>query len=118
MQTIFNKGVQVKLDEISPKLKDYFKPLIEGVWWIQSYIERQELAMFNYQVYDCLLHAPHARFLKDCSFHLFIFDYDIESDSNALEFFKQGLKRKTKEMKSYFFDIKQFQLADDKLKIF
>ncbi|MFX1298149.1 MAG: helix-turn-helix domain-containing protein [Promethearchaeota archaeon] len=118
LQTIFNKGIQVELEEIAPKLKEYFKPLIESGWWIQSYVERQELAMFNYQVYDCLLHAPHARFLKDCSFHLFIFDYDIEQDSNALEFFKQGLKRKTKEMKSYFFDIKQFQLVDDKLNIF
>ncbi len=118
LQTIFKKGIEVKLDEIDSKLKDYFKPLIDSGWWIQSYIERKELAMFNYQVYDCLLHAPHARFLKDCSFHLFIFDYDIEKDNNALEFFKQGLKRKTKEMKSYFFDIKQFQLADDKLNIF
>lgn len=118
LQTIFKKGIEVNLDEIDSSLKPYFKPLIDSGWRIQSYIERKELAMFNYQVYDCLLHAPHARFLKDCSFHLFIFDYDIENDKNALEFFEQGLKRKTKEMKSYFFDIKQFQLIDDKLNIF
>ncbi len=118
LHTIFKKGIEVNLDDIASKLKDYFKPLVDRGWWIQSYIERKELAMFNYQAYDCLLHAPHARFLKDCSFHLFIFDYDIERDINALEFFKQGLKRKTKEMKSYFFDIKQFQLTDDKLNVF
>ena len=118
LQTIFKKGIEVNLEDIDSKLIFYFKPLLDRGWWIQSYIERKELAMFNYQAYDCLLHAPHARVLKDCSFHLFIFDYDIEQDFNALEFFKQGLKRKTKEMKSYFFDIKQFQLADDKLNIF
>lgn len=118
LQSIFKRGIEVKLEEINSTLRDYFKPLLNSGWWIQSYIERTELAMFNYQVYDCLLRAPRARFLKDCSFHLFIFDYDIEQDNNALEFFKQGLKRKTKEMKSYFFDIKQFQLDDDKLTIF
>ena len=118
LQTIFKKGIEVNLDEIDSNLKPYFKPLVDNGWRIQSYIERKELAMFNYEVYDCLLHAPHARFLKDCSFHLFIFDYDIEKDMNALEFFTQGLKRKTKEMKSYFFDIKQFQLIDDKLLMF
>jgi predicted transcriptional regulator len=118
LQTIFKKGIEVNLNEVDSCLKPYFKPLIDNGWRILSYIERKELAMFNYQVYDCLLHAPHARFLKDCSFHLFNFDYIIENDKNALEFFKQGLKRKTKEMKSYFFDIKQFQLIDDKLKIF
>lgn len=118
LQTIFKKGIEVNLNEVDSSLKPYFKPLIDNGWRILSYIERKELAMFNYQVYDCLLHAPHARFLKDCSFHLFHFDYDIEKDKNALEFFTQGLKRKTKEMKSYFFDIKQFRLTDDKLNIF
>jgi len=118
LQTIFKKGIEVNLNEVDSSLKLYFKPLIDNGWRILSYIERKELAMFNYQVYDCLLHAPHARFLKDCSFHLFVFDYDIEKDKNALEFFAQGLKRKTKEMKSYFFDIKQFQLIDDKLLMF
>lgn len=118
LQTIYKKGIEVNLDEIDSKLKDYFKPLVDNGWRIQSYIERKELTMFNYQVYDCLLHAPHAKILKDCSFHLFIFDYNIEKDKNALEFFKQGLKRRTKEMKSYFFDIKQFKLSDDILNIF
>ena len=115
LQTIFKKGIEVKLDEIDSGLRPYFISLIDSGWKIQSYIERKELALFNYQVYDCLLRAPNAKYLKDCSFHLFIFDYNIERDKNALEFFTQGLKRKTKEMKSYFYDIKQIQLIDDKL---
>ncbi|MFX0072502.1 MAG: helix-turn-helix domain-containing protein [Candidatus Hermodarchaeota archaeon] len=118
LQNIFKKGFEIKLNEIDASLKPYFKPLIDSGWRIQSYVERKELTMFNYQVYDCLLYAPHARFLKDCSFHLFLFDYDIEKDKNALVFFTQGLKRKTKEMKSYFFDIKQFQLIDDEFQAF
>jgi predicted DNA-binding transcriptional regulator len=118
LQTIFKKGIEVKLNEIDSSLQPYFIPLIDSGWKIQSYIERKELALFNYQVYDCLLRAPNAKYLKDCSFHLFIFDYNIERDKNALEFFTQGLKRKTKEMKSYFYDIKQIQLIDDKLLMF
>ena len=118
LQNIFKKGIEVKLDEIDSSLRPYFISLIDSGWRIESYVERKELALFNYQVYDCLLHAPNAHYLKDCSFHLFVFDYNIEGDKNALEFFTQGLKRKTKEMKSYFYDVKQIQLIDDKLLMF
>ncbi|MHA2256754.1 MAG: hypothetical protein ACXACO_02105 [Promethearchaeota archaeon] len=65
-----------------------------------------------------MLFAPHARILKDCSFHLFTFGYDIQNDKNALGFFSQSLKRKTKEMKSYFFDIKQIQLLEEEVEFF
>lgn len=118
LQTIFKKGVEISLDEIDANLIPYFQPLLNSGWTLQSYIERKEVTMFNYQVYDCILNAPHANILKDCSFHLFVFDYNIEKDKDALRFFTQGLKRKTKEMKSYFYDIKQFQLIDDTMSLF
>ncbi|MFX1376411.1 MAG: helix-turn-helix domain-containing protein [Promethearchaeota archaeon] len=118
LQTIFQDGIEINIDEIDPILKDYFKPLINSGWKIHSYIKRKEIPMFDYEVYDCMLYAPHANILKDCSFHLFIFGYDIQNEKNALEFFSQGLKRKTKEMKSYFFDIKQIQLLDEKVEFF
>ncbi len=115
LQTIFQEGMEITLDEIDPILKDYFKPLIMSGWKIHSCVKRKEIPMFDYEVYDCMLYAPHASILKDCSFHLFTFGYDIQNDENALEFFSQSLKRKTKEMKSYFFDIKQIQLLNEKV---
>ena len=118
LQTIFQEGIEIKLDEIDPILKDYFKPLIISGWKIHSYIKRKEIPMFDYEVYDCMLYAPHTSILKDCSFHLFSFGYDIQNDKNALQFFSQSLKRKTKEIKSYFFDIKQIQLLDEKVDFF
>jgi predicted DNA-binding transcriptional regulator len=118
LQTIFHEGIEITLDEIDPILKDYFKPLIRSGWKIHSYVKRKEIPMFDYEVYDCMLYAPHASILKDCSFHLFTFGYDIQNDKNALDFFSQSLKRKTKEMKSYFFDIKQIQLFDEKVEFF
>ncbi|TFG02845.1 MAG: hypothetical protein EU539_12770 [Promethearchaeota archaeon] len=117
LQIIFKKGFTITLDEIEPELAPYIRPLLKVGWEIQSYVVREELAMFNYKVHDCMLYTPKARFLKDCSFHLFLFDYNIEKDKEALKFFSKGLKRKTKEMKSYFFDIKQFQLIDDVFEI-
>ena len=118
LQTIFQEGIEITLDEIDPILRDYFKPLIMSGWKIHSYVKRKDIPMFDYEVYDCMLYAPHANILRDCSFHLFTFGYDIQNDKNALEFFSQSLKRKTKEMKSYFFDIKQIQLLDEKVEFF
>ena len=118
LQNIFQEGIDITLDQIDPILREYFKPLIMSGWKIQSYVKRNNIPMFDYEVFDCMLYAPHASILKDCSFHLFTFGYDIQSDKNALEFFTQSLKRKTKEMKSYFFDIKQIQLLDEKVEFF
>ncbi|KKK46331.1 hypothetical protein LCGC14_2286680 [marine sediment metagenome] len=118
LQTIFQEGIEITLDEIDPILRDYFKPLIMSGWKIHSYVKRKDIPMFDYEVYDCMLYAPHASILRDCSFHLFIFGYNIQNDKNALEFFSQSLKRKTKEMKSYFFNIKQIQLLDEKVEFF
>ena len=115
LQNIFQEGIEITLDQIDPIIRKYFKPLIMSGWKIHSYVKRNNIPMFNYEVYDCMLYAPHANILKDCSFHLFTFGYDIQSDKNALEFFTQTLKRKTKEIKSYFFDIKQIQLLDEKV---
>jgi predicted DNA-binding transcriptional regulator len=118
LQNIFQEGIEITLDEIDPILREYFKPLILAGWKIHSYVKRDNIPMFDYEVYDCMLYAPHAKILKDCSFHLFKFGYDIQNDRNALEFFSQSLKRKTKEIKSYFFDIKQIQLLDEKVEFF
>lgn len=118
LQNIYIEGIEINLDQINPILRKYFKPLIMSGWKIHSYVKRNHIPMFNYEVYDCMLYAPHASILKDCSFHLFTFGYDIQSDKNALEFFTQSLKRKTKEIKSYFFDIKQIQLLDEKVEFF
>ena len=115
---IFQEGIEISLDQIDPIIRKYFEPLILSGWKIHSYVKRDNIPMFNYEVYDCMLYAPHASILKDCSFHLFTFGYDIQSDKNALEFFTQSLKRKTKEIKSYFFDIKQIQLLDEKVEFF
>ncbi|MBD3254062.1 MAG: hypothetical protein GF383_03175 [Candidatus Lokiarchaeota archaeon] len=115
LRKIFDKGVEVELNEVESHLQNYLEPLLRKGWKIKSYVKREVLEMFNYTVYDCMLLAPHAQYLKDCSFHLFVFNYNIENDVNALSFFSKGLKRKTEEMKSYFFDIKQFKLEEGKV---
>ena len=118
LQEVFEKGMEISLEEIDPIMRQYVAPLIKFGWKLNSYVQRKEMPMFDYEVHDCMLHAPNAKILKDCSFHLFIFGYDIQHDKGALEFFSQSLKRKTREMKSYFFDIKQIQLIDEQVELF
>ena len=113
LQSIYQEGMEFAFDEINPIIQPYFKPLLQQGWKIKSYIVRKGTPMFDYEVYDCLLHAPQSKYIKDNSFHLFIFDYDIEKDENALSFFINNLKKKTRETKSFFFDIKEIKLIDD-----
>lgn len=117
LDKIYSNGIELKYEDIDDFIKPYFKPLMDKGWKVKSLIVRKEMPLLDYVVYDCMLYAPHARYLKDNSYHLFIFDYNIEKDKNALQFFVNRLKKKTKEMKSYFFDIKEFQFLDDTIEI-
>ncbi|MFX1392059.1 MAG: helix-turn-helix domain-containing protein [Promethearchaeota archaeon] len=117
LQTIYQEGMQFTFDELDQFIQPYFKPLLKKGWKIKSYVVRSGMPMFHYEVYDCMLYSPKSKYIKDNSFHLFIFDYDIESDENALTFFINSLKKKTREMKSFFFDIKEFKLIDDKMSL-
>lgn len=112
LQNIYDDGFEFPFNEIDSQIQLYFLPLVKKNWKIKSYVFRREV--LDYDVYDCMLYVPYAKLLKDNSFHLFRFNYNIEQDENALRFFSQGLKRKTEEMKSYFFDIK-LKLIDDKI---
>ena len=112
LQNIYDEGFEFPFNELDTTIQPYFLPLIEKNWKIKSYVFRREV--LDYDVYDCMLYVPYAKLLKDNSFHLFKFNYNIEKDEGALRFFSQGLKRKTEEMKSYFFDIK-LKLIDDKI---
>ncbi len=117
LDKIYSDGIELKYEEIDHFIKPYFKPLVKNGWKVKSVVIRKDMPLLDYIVYDCMLYAPHARYLKDNSYHLFIFDYNIGNDRNALQFFINRLKRKTKDMKSYFFDIKEFQLIDDVIEI-
>ncbi len=116
LQKIYHSGIEFSYDELDPFIKPYLKSLLEKNWRLKSYIVRKDLPMFEYEVYDCVLNSPNARLIKDNSFHVFIFDYNIEKDENALEFFIIGLKKKTIAIKSHFFDIKHIHLVNDIIK--
>lgn len=117
LEKIYSDGIELKFDDLDEFIKPYFKPLMDNGWKVKSFIMRRDVPLLDYVVYDCMLYAPHANYLKDNSYHVFIFDYNIEKDKNALQFFINRLKKKTREMKSYFFDIKQFQFFDDSISL-
>ncbi|MHA1148338.1 MAG: helix-turn-helix domain-containing protein [Promethearchaeota archaeon] len=115
LQSIFHQGLEITIDELDNEIQEYFRPLIEKGWRIKSYTIREEI--LNYKVYDCILKAPQAKTSQECSFHLFIFGYNIEEDKTAMEFFTKNLKRKTKEMKAFSFNAEYLQLIDGKVRI-
>jgi len=115
---IYRRGMEYSLDDLDDTIRKYLKPLVEKGWKIISFFLKEKVPMFEYSVYDCMLQIPEAKYLKESSFHLFLFDYDIEKDTNAFNFFIRGMKNETKEILSHFTDIKEYKLEDIKLEFF
>ncbi len=115
---IYQEGMEYTLDEVDDLIQPYLKPLVEKGWKITSYLVKKEVPLFEYTVYECMLYSPKSKFLKENSFHLFLFENDIENDTTSLQFFIKGLKNKTHEVVSYFSDIQEYKLEDKKMKFF
>ncbi len=115
---IYQEGMEYYIEELDELIQPYLRPLVEKGWRITSYLIKKEVPLFEYTVYDCMLKSPNAKYLKENSFHLFLFDENIENDTNSLQFFIKGLKNKTHEIVSYFSDIKEYKLEDRKLEFF
>jgi len=115
---IYQEGMEYVLEELDELIQPYLGPLVEKGWRITSYLIKKEIPLFEYTVYDCMLKSPHAKYLKESSFHLFLFDDNIEKDTTSLQFFIKGLKNKTHEIVSYFNDIKEYKLEEKKMEFY
>ncbi len=112
---IYQEGMEYNIEELDEFIQPYLKPLVKKGWSITSYIFKKEVPLFEYNVYDCMLKSPNAKYLKENSFHLFLFENNIEKDTTSQKFFIKGLRNKTREIISYFSDIKEYKLEDKEL---
>jgi len=112
---IYQEGMEYYIEELDEFIQPYLKPLVKKGWSITSYLFKKEVPLFEYTVYDCMLKSPNAKYLKESSFHLFLFENNIEKDTTSLQFFIKGLRNKTHEIISYFSDIKEYKLEDKEL---
>lgn len=117
-QNIYQEGLEYSYDELDSFIQPYFKPLLEKGWKIISYYVKKKVPIFNYTVYDCALQSPKYKYLKMSGFHMFIFDYNIEEDENALQYFINKLKNHFKEEILYHSNLKNFLIGENKIKIF
>ncbi|MFW9902250.1 MAG: helix-turn-helix domain-containing protein [Candidatus Thorarchaeota archaeon] len=115
LSIIYQEGIEYNIEELDDFIQPYLKPLVKKGWIITSYLVKKEVPLFEYSVYDCMLKSPNAKYLKENSFHLFLFENDIEKDTTSLQFFIKGLRNKTHEIISYFSDIKRYKLDDKQL---
>ena len=117
---VYSSGLEYTIDEIDKFIQPYLKPLINNKWIISSYYVKEDVPVFGYSlfdtmsnplmytVYDIMLNPPEFKLLKENSFHLFKFNFDIESDKKAYNFFIESLKEQTNQIISFFIDIKEF----------
>ncbi len=115
---IYLGGMEYHLDEVDNKVKPYLKPLIDKGWSIVSYLVKRDVPPFDYTVYDCMLHSPLSKILKENSFHVFSFKHEIEYDENLLNLFLEGLKKQTKEIITYYSDLENYIFEETKLNFF
>ena len=117
---MYSSGLEYAIEDVDPFIRPYLKPLLNSGWKISSYYLKEEVPVFgysifetmlnppNYTVYDIMLNPPKFKYLQENSFHLFKFNFIIEQDENAFKFFISSLKKQTKEIISYFSEIKDY----------
>jgi hypothetical protein len=118
LDSIYQKGIEYSLDDIDEMLHPYLLPLVKKGWSITSFSQTKGMPMFEYEVYDIMFKPKRYRYINEVSFHAFVFDYNIETDENALAFFIRGLKKKTNEVIKYFSQLKEYSLEDTTLTFF
>ncbi|MFX0070675.1 MAG: helix-turn-helix domain-containing protein [Candidatus Hermodarchaeota archaeon] len=118
LQFVYQNGIIYEYKDLDPFIQPYIKPLLDMGWKIVSYYKKREMPAFNYLVYDCMLLAPNAKIIKVNSFHIFVFDYNIQEDKNALRFFINGIKKITKEIVLTNTDLKDVELLEDEIIVF
>jgi predicted transcriptional regulator len=126
-EMMYLSGLEYTLDDIDKSMQPYLKPLLEKGWKISSYYLKEDVPVFGYSifetmltppmytVYDIMLNPPNFKFLRENSFHLFNFNFDIEQDENAFKFFIESLKKQTKQIISFFSDIKEFTYEEKQI---
>ncbi len=127
---VYSSGLEYTIDEVDEFIQPYLKPLINSRWIISSYYVKEDVPVFGYSlfdtmsnppmytVYDIMLNPPEFKLLRENSFHLFQFNFDIEHDKNAYNFFIESLKKQTNQIISFFSDIEEFTYEEKPINIF
>ncbi len=116
-QKIFQDGFEYSYDQLDSFIQPYFKPLLKKGWKIKSY-HIEKFPFLDYTVYHCLVQCPNAKYVNMNGYRLFTFDYNIEDDKNALNFFIDKFKKRLLNDLLYLTNLTDFLVEDSKIKIF
>ncbi len=119
LERLYLKSMEYSIDNIDDFVKPYFKFLMENGWKVIE--QKIEKSKFNYifEVYDCTLIPPNSKYIKDCGFLVFKFDYVVEKDQNILNFVIDLLKRIGKEqILNKDIGVKNVKISDSEIKFY
>jgi len=97
LEDVFLKSMEYSFEDIDDFLKPYFEPLIEKGWKVIEHVVERSKRNYMFEIYDCTLLVPNAKYVKDCGFIVIEFDNIIENDKNTLNFINGLLKKVGKE---------------------
>ncbi len=97
LEEIFLKSMEYSLEDIDEFLKPYLEPLILKGWKVIEQLVEKSKRNYMFEIYDCTLITPKAKYVKDCGFLVVNFDYVVETDKNTLNFMIDLLKKVGKE---------------------
>jgi predicted transcriptional regulator len=97
LETLFLHSKEFSFELVDDFIKPYFFPLIENGWKIQEYIVEKNSIIYGFDLYDCVLFNPNAKFVKEAGFMILKYDHIIENDETTLNYMYGLLKRKGRE---------------------
>ena len=97
LESVYLKSMEYEFEDIDDFIQPYFKPLMKKGWKVIEQIVEKSKINYMFEIYDCTLIIPDAKYVKDSGFLVVKFDYIVENDKNTLNFIIDLLKKVGKE---------------------
>jgi len=119
LESVFLKNMEYSFEDIDDFLKLYFEPLIVKGWKVIEQLVEKSKINYMFEIYDCTLIVPKAKYIKDCGFLVVKFDYIIENDKNTLNFIINLLKKVGKEqVLTKDIGVKDVKISDSQIEFY
>ncbi len=119
LESVYLESMEYSFKDIDEFLQPYFKPLMDKGWKVIEHTIEKSRMNYMFDIYDCALLIPNAKFVKDCGFIIIKFDHIVEKDIDTLNFIINLLKRIGKEqVLNKDIGVKDLKISDSKIEFY
>ncbi len=117
LEILYTNQNKYSISDVNCHIAKYISPLLESGWQIKSISQQENVPGLNYSIYEIFLLVPEYHCINEIPFHLFLFNNEIENNSQALEFLLKTIKNEGCKIFESYMQIKEYNLIDRQIKL-